>query len=214
MSGARIRGRARATSVFVAAGMVVVLTTLGIKSVGADTWVCPLALPGTIRGPDACASEGGSFAARRGARGIHSALDINSEIGIPVLAIRQGLVVVADANWGAMGGTVLLDHGDGWYSVYGHLGAVEAQAGRAVAAGDRLGSVGYTGNASCLRDRRLPPHLHISMHRLDRPGLGSGALPLRQLREHGYFLDAMTSQSGAFGAQDPARELGGLGCWN
>ena len=61
-----------------------------------------------------------------------------------------------------MGKTVVIDHGNGDYSVYGHLKSVSIAKGKCVKAGDSLGSVGYTGNGQCLKDKNLISHLHFA----------------------------------------------------
>lgn len=72
-----------------------------------------------------------------------------------------------------LGNHVVLDHGDGVYSVYAHLrqGSVEVAVGDRVAAGQRLAEVGNTGNSS-------EPHLHVQL--MDRAEVNAAAgLPFR-----------------------------------
>ncbi len=99
--------------------------------------------------------------------------------GRPILAPGAGAVVtavdtLADNTPGAMlpaapaGNHVILDHGNGEYSLLAHLrsGSVRIGAGDRVAAGDTIGECGNSGNSS-------EPHLHY--HLQDAPGFGAGA---------------------------------------
>lgn len=180
----------------------------------APPFVCALPSPRIIRPGDVCAREGGRFSARRGSSGLHRALDINSTEGEEVRAIRAGRVVVSTDNWGAMGHTVMIDHGDGYYSIYGHLSSRAVELGAQVTAAQRIGAVGFSGNADCLRRNSLPPHLHLGIYRMPRAGLVDGRSPPLRTMDHEAFLQSFLSQSsGEYGAQDPEAVLRGLGCW-
>jgi len=65
--------------------------------------------------------------------------------GTPVQSIFTGTVVYADWLDG-YGQLVIIDHGQGYHSLYGHLGRVEVSAGQALKTGDTLGSAGDTGS--------------------------------------------------------------------
>jgi len=85
-------------------------------------------------------------------RAPHTGLDIAAPQGTPVLVPQAGLVVLADELFYS-GNTVVLDHGCGLFSYYGHLSRIEVQAGAMVRRGQVLGLVGATG-------RVTGPHLH------------------------------------------------------
>jgi murein DD-endopeptidase MepM/ murein hydrolase activator NlpD len=156
---------------------------------GKNKFVCPLSLvpplqtAGTVRGPDACAKEGGTVSANRGTGKKHNALDINSVVNTQVLAAKPGLVAVS-ANWdpsGAgvnMGNVVIIDHEDGDYTVYGHLNSRDVKKGDCVSAGQIVGTVGFTGNSSFLVKNKLPPHLHFAVIRAAKSGLASSNGPI------------------------------------
>jgi len=74
----------------------------------------------------------------------HSGVDLRAPSGTPVHAPAAGTVVLAEplALWG---NSVLIDHGWGVLTGYGHLSAIEVQAGQQVAPGDLIGRVGNTG---------------------------------------------------------------------
>jgi murein DD-endopeptidase MepM/ murein hydrolase activator NlpD len=136
-----------------------------------DTFVCPVQGGGQVRAGDVCAREGGTVDANRGKGRHHNGLDINAAEGTDVFAAKPGRVALAAANWGALGNTVIIDHEDGDYSVYGHLRTLKTRRNRCVNAGDLIGLVGYTGNAKCLRDNHLSSHLHFAVIRASRAGL-------------------------------------------
>lgn len=152
---------------------------------GRDTFACPVAGGGVSRGPDQCAAEGGRVRSNRGSGHYHNALDINAAEGTNVLATKAGKVAVAAANWGAMGNVVIIDHEDGDYSVYGHLKSLAVQPGDCVTAGKLVGTVGYTGNATCLKDKGLTAHLHFAVIRAAKIGLADGSGPIAAAVKNG-----------------------------
>jgi murein DD-endopeptidase MepM/ murein hydrolase activator NlpD len=162
---------------------------------------CPLAGAPAIRGSDTVAASGGRFESSRGSGRKHGALDLNSSEGADVFAVRAGRAAVAASGWGVLGNTVIVDHGDGEYSVYAHLNAIAVAPGAKLNAGEKLGTVGYTGNASALRTAGLPPHLHFALIRADSAGMSDADGPLQQLR----------NGSDARGAVNPGSVMSS--CW-
>ncbi|MBY0503786.1 MAG: M23 family metallopeptidase [Bryobacteraceae bacterium] len=82
----------------------------------------------------------------------HRGLDLRSPSGTPVKATAAGVVKIAHM-WNYTGGTVGVDHGQGFTSMYLHLSKIAATEGATVQAGDIVGYVGSTGFAT-------GPHLH------------------------------------------------------
>jgi murein DD-endopeptidase MepM/ murein hydrolase activator NlpD len=146
-------------------------------------YVCPLKGSPQIRPGDAVASSGGGFGATRGSGRKHAALDLNSTEGASVLAAHGGTVALSADGWGPYGSTIILDHGDGTYTVYAHLSDRAVHEGESVTAGQQLGSVGYTGNAAALKAKGLPPHLHFAMIQATKSGLAGPGGPLRRMRD-------------------------------
>lgn len=85
-------------------------------------------------------------------RSPHTGADFPSLTGTPVHATQNGRVVLAEELYFS-GNTVILDHGLGVYSLYGHLSQIDVAVGDAVTSGSVLGKVGATG-------RVTGPHLH------------------------------------------------------
>ncbi len=85
----------------------------------------------------------------------HSGLDIAAPIGTPVLAANNGRVTLA-MDLILTGNTVVIDHGQGLFSVYYHMHELFAEEGQAVKRGETIGAVGSTGFST-------GPHLHFIM---------------------------------------------------
>jgi murein DD-endopeptidase MepM/ murein hydrolase activator NlpD len=96
-----------------------------------------------------------------GAPDFHSGLDIAAERGTPVRATADGTIETAGFN-GNYGRAILLDHGYGISTRYGHLSKVAVSAGQSVHRGDVIGYVGSTGRATS-------PHLHYEILFNGRP---------------------------------------------
>jgi murein DD-endopeptidase MepM/ murein hydrolase activator NlpD len=111
---------------------------------------------GKFRIPITGATTGGNFGKRRVLNGQpsspHSGVDFAAPAGTPVHAAQSGRVVLAEPLYFS-GNTVIVDHGLGVYTFYGHLRSIDVKAGDAVNVGALLGKVGATGRAT-------GPHLH------------------------------------------------------
>ncbi len=88
-------------------------------------------------------------------RQTHLGFDLASVAQSPIEASNTGTVVHAD-YLGIYGNTVVLDHGMGLFSLYGHLSSIEVERGQQVVRGDTIGRTGQTGLAA-------GDHLHFSM---------------------------------------------------
>jgi len=111
---------------------------------------------GKFRVPLDGVTAGSNFGKRRILNGNpgspHGGADLPGTTGTPVHAAQRGRVVLADELFFA-GNTLVLDHGLGIYTFYGHLSEISARVGDILEAGDVLGKVGATG-------RVTGPHLH------------------------------------------------------
>jgi murein DD-endopeptidase MepM/ murein hydrolase activator NlpD len=90
-----------------------------------------------------------------GARDFHPGLDISADKGTPIYATADGKVEVA-APSGDYGNLVVIDHGYGIVTRYGHLSKFAVWQGSSVKRGDVVGYVGATGRAT-------GPHLHYEV---------------------------------------------------
>jgi murein DD-endopeptidase MepM/ murein hydrolase activator NlpD len=86
----------------------------------------------------------------------HPGIDIAGSMGNAVYASASGVVVYAGWNNYGFGLMIVVDHGDGWQTLYGHLSQVNVVCGQAVFQGNVIGLVGSSGNSS-------GPHLHFEM---------------------------------------------------
>lgn len=87
----------------------------------------------------------------------HHAIDIANHDGGPILAADSGKVMVA--GWpdnSGYGNRVIIDHGNGYITLYGHLSLIQVQAGQTVQKGNVIGQMGTTG-------RSTGTHLHFEI---------------------------------------------------
>ncbi len=86
----------------------------------------------------------------------HMALDIANNAAPPVLASDTGTVTFAGCLQYGYGCHIVIDHANGYTTLYGHLSAIGVSAGQAVTQGQQIGNVGSTG-------RSTGPHLHFEI---------------------------------------------------
>ncbi|HTR26165.1 MAG TPA: M23 family metallopeptidase [Terriglobales bacterium] len=107
----------------------------------------------------------GSFGERidpfNGEGAFHSGVDISATLGSPVIAPADGIVTYAEFM-GGYGRAVMIDHGHGICTRYGHLGSFAVTPGQYLHRGDTIGYVGLSG-------RSTGPHLHYEVRINDTP---------------------------------------------
>ncbi len=87
----------------------------------------------------------------------HKGLDIRAPMGAPVKATAKGNVHFAGVK-GGYGNCIILKHGNGFETLYGHLSKIWVKAGQKIEIGQQIGNVGSTG-------RSTGPHLHYEVHK-------------------------------------------------
>lgn len=124
----------------------------------------------TIKGPGACdlpaggAYGTGSFIWPTTNRSIsgndywsgHLGIDIAAADGAPLYAADSGLVVYAGSIGGGYGLMIMIDHGNGYHTLYAHLSEIHVKCGQSVTQGQLIGRTGNTGNST-------GPHLHFEV---------------------------------------------------
>ncbi len=90
-----------------------------------------------------------------GAGSFHNGMDIGANWGEDVLAAQSGTVVTATTMWG-YGNVLMIDHGGGMVTVYGHLSEIYVSQGQDVQVGDVVAAIGSTGIST-------GPHLHFEV---------------------------------------------------
>lgn len=114
--------------------------------------------------PSASAALGGAYAWPAGCRRItqyftwrHSGLDIACPSGTAIYATADGTVIRAQGGWnGGYGLMVVVDHGNGLHSLYGHNSRLYVQVGDRVQKGQAIAGIGSTG-------RSTGPHVHFEI---------------------------------------------------
>ena len=92
----------------------------------------------------------------------HEGIDLTAPRGTPIYATADGTVLQAGYREGGFGKKVLLDHGYGYRTVYGHCDEVLVEPGQKVTRGEVIARVGSTGLSKS-------PHLHYEVHVNGRP---------------------------------------------
>ncbi len=86
----------------------------------------------------------------------HRGIDIAGNTGEAVWASDAGVIVYAGWNDGGYGNMIMIDHGNGWQSLYAHLSSIKVLCGQSVDQGTVIGAIGSTGHSS-------GSHLHFEL---------------------------------------------------
>ncbi len=88
----------------------------------------------------------------------HPGIDIANRSLPPVLAADSGKVIAAGWDSSGYGNKVMIDHGNGYITLYGHLSKIYVVIGQTITRGSQIGQMGSTG-------RSTGPHLHFEVHK-------------------------------------------------
>ena len=92
----------------------------------------------------------------------HAGLDFTAPLGTPIYATADGVVKTANFNAGGYGNHVVINHGYGYETLYGHMVRLKARQGQIVKRGEVIGYVGSTGKST-------GPHCHYEVHKGGTP---------------------------------------------
>ncbi len=87
---------------------------------------------------------------------VHPAIDIAGSVGQPIFASDNGVVVYSGWSPYGYGYVVVIDHGNGWQSLYAHMSQIYVGCGQEVYQGSVIGALGSTGNST-------GPHVHFEL---------------------------------------------------
>jgi murein DD-endopeptidase MepM/ murein hydrolase activator NlpD len=104
--------------------------------------------------PPVAGTASSGFGNRSGGR--HAGIDILAPAGTEIRAASPGIASFAGSGMRGYGNVVILDHGEGIATLYGHLATIRVQSGETVPAGAVIGTAGRSGNATAY-------HLHFEL---------------------------------------------------
>lgn len=93
---------------------------------------------------------------------MHTGMDFTAKIGTPIYATGDGYVITADGSGRGYGNHVVINHGYGYQTLYGHMSRIKIRRGQSVKRGEIIGFVGNTGTSTA-------PHLHYEVRKGGRP---------------------------------------------
>lgn len=92
----------------------------------------------------------------------HAGIDFTAPVGTPVYATGDGLITFAGNQGNGYGLHIIVDHGYGYTTLYGHLSKVAVHIGKKVKRGELIGYIGNSGKS-------VGPHLHYEVRKNDQP---------------------------------------------
>jgi murein DD-endopeptidase MepM/ murein hydrolase activator NlpD len=144
-----------------------------VADISGSAWVDPL--PGAM--VTSC------FGQRWGR--LHAGVDLAAPDGTPIRAAGAGVVVAAGPAEG-YGNAVLIDHGNGFLTHYGHMSVITVTIGQKVATGQQIGNEGSTGHST-------GPHLHFEVH---QGAYKNPIEPTQWMHDHGVDIPGCVAFTG------------------
>lgn len=105
----------------------------------------------------------------------HPGVDLAADYATPIYASETGVVVFAGWHRNGYGELIILDHGEGWTTYYGHLSSRFVGCGDQIAKGQLIGQMGMTGNATGI-------HLHFEVRNADSAQNPYDYIPIQDTR--------------------------------
>ena len=93
---------------------------------------------------------------------MHAGIDFTAPKGTPIQATGNGRVIKAEYEPGGYGRHVIIDHGFGYSTLYGHMQSMNVKVGQAITKGQTIGHIGNSGTST-------GPHLHYEVRRNGEP---------------------------------------------
>ncbi len=93
---------------------------------------------------------------------MHTGIDFTAPSGTPIQATGNGKVIKADRGRVGYGNHVIIDHGYGYTTLYGHMSTIQVREGEEITKGQTIGTVGNTGTSTA-------PHLHYEVRLKGNP---------------------------------------------
>ena len=133
-----------------------------------------IATPGSFSGRFRWPVEGtviSSFGSKGGGK-VNDGLNIGVPRGTPIRASADGVVAYSGDEIGVFGGLILINHGSGWVTAYGHADKLNVTRGQKVQAGQVIGLAGESGYVQ-------EPQLHFEIRKDRKPVDPTNHLPKR-----------------------------------
>ena len=89
---------------------------------------------------------------------LHAGLDFTGPTGTPIYATADGTVKTANFSNSGYGNHVIINHGYGYETLYGHMSKIKSRNGQKVKRGEVIGYIGSTGKST-------GPHLHYEVRK-------------------------------------------------
>ena len=136
--------------------VLTLLSFLPASSAAAITMISPVGQPMIVKSP-----QGFRIHPITGEYKYHSGVDLAADYGDPIYAAAAGTVTYAGWMQG-YGNTVIINHGGGISTLYGHCQSVNVSVGESVSQGDVIAYCGSTGNST-------GPHCHFEVRENGEP---------------------------------------------
>ena len=94
----------------------------------------------------------------QGYSGKHPAVDIYNSYGTEIYSALDGICIKVKYSNVSYGNHIVIEHEDGYNTLYAHLSSIEVEEGQSVKAGELIGHMGSTGNST-------GNHLHFEVHK-------------------------------------------------